>query len=246
MIIIPAVDIMDHRVVQLVGGVPGSERIVMPDPLSVAGSWVAKGARMLHLVDLDGAFGKDDNIPVIKRIVSECGVPVEVGGGIRSEETIRELVDAGAIRVIVGTKAVREPGWLGEMAERFPGKIMLALDTRGDDIVIKGWQESAPVTVDRMFEIIEDMPLAGILNTNVDVEGLGGGIDAGQVRRFVSRCPHPVVASGGVTTLEDAEELDTAGAVGAVVGMALYTGVLRPWAWNTPWTAVGRGHPDQK
>ena len=100
--IIPAVDMLDHRVVQLVGGVPGSEKIVMPDPFQVAGSWIDKGARYLHLVDLDGAFGKENNIPVIKRIIAEYDVPVEVGGGIRDASTVEELVNAGADRVIVG------------------------------------------------------------------------------------------------------------------------------------------------
>ena len=117
MLIIPAVDILDHRVVQLVGGVPGSEKIVIPDPLEVARSWIDKGAKYLHLVDLDGAFGKENNIPVIKKIIAEFDVPVEVGGGIRDEATVRELVDAGADRVIVGTKAIKEPEWLEQMAK---------------------------------------------------------------------------------------------------------------------------------
>ena len=105
--VIPAVDVMDHQVVQLVGGVPGSQQIVMPDPLKVAGMWVDRGAPYLHRVDLDAAFGKESNIPVFKRIIAELGVPAEVGGGIRSRETVEELVSAGADRVVVGTKAVR-------------------------------------------------------------------------------------------------------------------------------------------
>ena len=146
--IIPAVDMLDHRVVQLVGGVPGSEKIVMPDPLEVARSWVDKGAKYLHLVDLDGAFGKENNIPMIKRIISEFDVPVEVGGGIRDEATVKDLVDAGADRVIVGTKAIKEPEWLALIADKYPNKIALALDTKGGNITMKGWQESAPISID--------------------------------------------------------------------------------------------------
>ena len=116
MIVIPAVDVLDHQVVQLVGGVPGSQQIVMPDPVKVAEMWVSKGAPYLHLVDLDGAFGKESNVPVFKRIIAEFDVPAEVGGGIRSAETVDELVAAGADRVVVGTKAVKEPEWLEEMA----------------------------------------------------------------------------------------------------------------------------------
>ena len=237
--IIPAVDMLDHRVVQLVGGVPGSEKIVMPDPLEVARSWVDKGAKYLHLVDLDGAFGKENNIPMIKRIISEFDVPVEVGGGIRDEATVKDLVDAGADRVIVGTKAIKEPEWLALIADKYPNKIALALDTKGGNITMKGWQESAPISIDEMFDRIRGLPLAGILNTNVDVEGQGKGIDADFAEDFIRRCPHKVIASGGVTSEEDAKILDRAGAIGAVVGVAIYTGLMSPWEWKTPWIADG-------
>ena len=228
---------MDHKVVQLVGGVPGSQQIVIPDPVSVAEMWIGKGADYLHLVDLDAAFGKESNIPVFKRIIEELGVPAEIGGGIRSTETVDELVSAGADRIVVGTKAVKEPEWLAEIADRHPGRIVLSVDTKGGSIAIKGWQESASRTVDEMFDIIRDMPLAGVLNTNVDVEGQRKGIDEAQARDFISRCPCPVIASGGVTSEEDARILADAGAEGSVVGLALYTEVIRPWEWKTPWRA---------
>ena len=234
---IPAVDVMDHQVVQLVGGVPGSQQIVMPDPLAVAGMWVEKGAPYLHLVDLDGAFGKENNISIFKRIIREYDVPAEVGGGIRDSETIDELISAGADRVVVGTKAVKEPEWLEEMADRHPGHIVLSMDTKGGLIAIKGWQESAALSVEDMFERIRDMPLAAVLNTNVDVEGQRKGIDEAQARDFISRCPAKVIASGGVTSRRDAEILADAGAEGAVVGLAMYTNVISPWEWDTPWQA---------
>ena len=237
MIVIPAVDVLDHQVVQLVGGVPGSQQIVMPNPAEVAEMWVEKGARYLHLVDLDGAFGKESNIPVFKRIIRDVGVPAQVGGGIRSADTIDDLIAAGADRVVVGTKAVKEPDWLAEMADRHPGRIVLGMDTKGGRIAIKGWQESAQMTVEEMFDIIRDLPLAGVLNTNVDVEGQKKGIDSDQARDFISRCPCKVIASGGVTSKMDADILSEAGAEGAVVGLALYTEVIRPWEWDTPWMA---------
>ena len=235
--VIPAVDVMDHQVVQLVGGVPGSQQVVMPDPLSVAQSWVDRGADYLHLVDLDAAFGREGNIPVFEEIIRSCGVPAEIGGGIRSTETVDELVAAGADRVVVGTRAVKEPGWLAEIADRHPGKIVLSMDTKGGRIAVKGWQESAAMSVEDMFEIIRGLPLAGVLNTNVDVEGQRKGIDESQAHGFISRCPCPVISSGGVTTEADARVLADAGAEGAVVGLALYTGVIRPWEWDTPWKA---------
>lgn len=233
--IIPAVDVMDHQVVQLVGGVPGSQQITMPDPLSVAEMWISKGAEYLHLVDLDAAFGKEGNIPVFTRIIKECGVPAEIGGGIRSTGTVDELIAAGADRVVVGTKAVKEPEWLISIADRHPGRIVLSLDTKGGRIAIKGWQESAAMTVEEMFDLIRDVPLAGVLNTNVDVEGQRKGIDERQAREFIAGCPCPVIASGGVTSKRDADILADAGAESAVVGLALYTEVVRPWEWETPW-----------
>ncbi|MBR4504913.1 MAG: 1-(5-phosphoribosyl)-5-[Candidatus Methanomethylophilaceae archaeon] len=235
--VIPAVDVLDHQVVQLVGGVPGSQQIVMPDPVAVAEMWADKGADYLHLVDLDGAFGKENNFPVFKRIIEEVGVPVEIGGGIRDSDSVEDLISAGADRVIVGTKAVKDPDWLAELAYDFPGKIVLSMDTKGGRIAVKGWQESAELTVDEMFGRIWDLPLAAVLNTNVDVEGQRKGIDEAQARQFISSCPHDVIASGGVTSKRDAEILSECGAVGAVVGLAMYTEVIRPWEWDVPWWA---------
>jgi phosphoribosylformimino-5-aminoimidazole carboxamide ribotide isomerase len=237
MIVIPAVDVLDHVVVQLVGGVPGSQQIVLSDPENVARSWVAKGAPYLHLVDLDGAFGRGNNLSTFKRIARNSEVPVEIGGGLRSEETVGELIDSGADRVIVGTRAIKEPDWLISMSKMYPGRIVLGMDTKGDRITIKGWQESAELTMESMFDLIRDLPLAGVLNTNVDVEGKTQGIDPVQARRFISRCPHKVIASGGITTEKDAISLSEAGAYGAVVGLSIYKGHFRPWDWKTPWEA---------
>lgn len=235
--IIPAVDVMDHQVVQLVGGKPGSQQIVMPDPMKVAQMWVDKGADYLHLVDLDGAFGKENNLAVFKRITKEIGVPTEIGGGIRDVDTIDDLVSAGVDRIIVGTKAVKEPDWLADMADRHPGKIVLSMDTKEGRIAIKGWQESAQISIQDMFDRIKGLPLAAVLNTNVDVEGQRKGIDEAQAKDFISRCPTKVIASGGVTTFDDAKILSSAGAEGAVVGLAIYTNIIKPWEWNTPWYA---------
>ena len=233
--IIPAVDVLDHQVVQLVGGKPGSQQIVMPDPVKVAEEWVAKGADYLHLVDLDGAFGKENNLSTFKTIAKEAGVPVEIGGGIRDTETVDDLIVAGVDRIIVGTKAVKDPDWLSEIADRHPRRIVLSMDTKEGKIAVKGWQESAQISVEDMFDRIRDLPLAAVLNTNVDVEGQRKGIDESQAKDFISRCPCKVIASGGVTTRHDADILSSAGAEGAVVGLSLYTGIIRPWDWEKPW-----------
>ena len=136
--IIPAIDIMDHQVVQLVGGVPGTEKIKLPDPLEVAQSWVDKGAKYLHIVDLDAAFGEDDNIEVIRKIAKNSNVPVQVGGGVRKESVIKKLLDSGVDRVIVGTRAVTDREWFKEMAMTFPDRLVLALDTKNGQITASG------------------------------------------------------------------------------------------------------------
>lgn len=237
MIVIPAVDVLDHKVVQLVGGAPGSQQIVIPDIKATAMKWVKLGAPYLHLVDLDGAFGKGDNIEVFCDIIRTCGVPCEVGGGIRDEETIRRYVEAGADRVIVGTKAVTDLEWLKEMAHKFPGKLVVGMDMKGDKVVIKGWQEPCPYSLRYLFGIIGQIPVVGVLFTDVDVEGKKAGVGQETTRKFVTQCPKMVIASGGVTTYADAELLSKSGAIAAVVGMALYDGVIEPWTWDLPWVA---------
>lgn len=228
MMVMPAVDILDHNVVQLVGGVPGTEQVLLPNPVEVAQDWVSKGAPMLHVVDLDGAFAKGNNIANIRRIITECKVPVEVGGGIRSIEVAEYLLDAGAKQIVVGTKAIREPEWLMELAARNPKKIVLALDVKNGKITVKGWQESAGISHEDMFRRIKDIPLAAVLHTDVDVEGKVQGINVKEVEMFVSECPHEVIASGGITGKDDLAELERIGIRSAVVGLALYTGKLNP------------------
>ena len=237
MIILPAVDVLDHKVVQLVGGIPGSQQIVMDDPFEVAMDWVKKGAPYLHLVDLDAAFGKPDNSEVFCRIIREAGVPCEVGGGIRSEEQIAKYVEAGAERIVVGTKAVTDTEWLKEMANRFPNKLMLGLDVKDGKIAIKGWQESAPISLDNMFSIISQIPVVAVLNTDINVEGQQNGVNKENVTSFCAKCPKMVIISGGVTTQEDPRIAAKAGAGGVVVGMALYKNTIRPWEWETPWVS---------
>ncbi|AMH94218.1 MAG: 1-(5-phosphoribosyl)-5-[Candidatus Methanomethylophilus sp.] len=237
MIVIPAVDVLDHKVVQLVGGMPGSQQVVLEDPFEVAMDWVAKGAPYLHLVDLDAAFGKEDNSDVFCRIIREAGVPVEVGGGIRTEEQIAKYVKAGAERIVVGTKAVTDTEWLKEMANKFPNKLMLGLDMKDGKIAIKGWQESAPIALEQMFRILETVPVVAVLHTDINVEGQQGGINRERVDRFCKDCPVTVIISGGVTTEEDAKAAAKSGAGGVVVGMALYKGTMKPWTFGRPWVA---------
>jgi phosphoribosylformimino-5-aminoimidazole carboxamide ribotide isomerase len=235
MMVIPAVDILEGKVVQLVGGKPGTEQIVLPDPLEVAKDWERHGAPMIHVIDLDGAFGKGGNPGLIKRMLSTIKVPIQVGGGVRSTAMVEQYLENGAERVIVGTKAISDANWLRDISIAHPKKIVLAMDLSKGNIQVKGWQESSMISTEQMFKIIGELPLAAVLHTDVDVEGKAQGINAREVRSFVQQCPHPVIASGGIRNLEDVRVLDSLGVQAAVAGIALYTGKLNPAdVWRKP------------
>jgi phosphoribosylformimino-5-aminoimidazole carboxamide ribotide isomerase len=226
MIVIPAVDMLDHRVVQLVGGSPGTEQVVLPDPLAVAREWEGRGARRLHLIDLDAALGRGHNAQTVRRIIARSRVPVQVGGGIRSTQVAEYYLDCGADRVIVGTKGLRDPEWLRTMALRHPQRLVLAMDMRGGRIQTHGWREDSLLELEHVFRSIAGLPLAGVLYTNVDVEGQVRGIDKEAVSSFLSGCPHLTIVSGGITDENDLDALRDLGVEEVVVGLALYTGKL--------------------
>lgn len=228
MMVLPAVDILDGKVVQLIGGKPGTEQIVLPDPLEVAKDWEKKGAPMVHVIDLDGAFGKGGNPHLIRSMLEELDIPVQVGGGVRSTAMVDQYLGWGAARVIVGTKAITDNNWLSDISQAHPGKIVLALDTAKGQIQVKGWQEASRLSLEQMFGTIKELPLAAVLHTNVEVEGRAQGINVGEVRSFVERCPHKVIASGGIRGLEDLRALESIGAEACVAGIALYTKRINP------------------
>jgi phosphoribosylformimino-5-aminoimidazole carboxamide ribotide isomerase len=219
---------MGGKVVQLVGGVPGTERIVLPDPITVAHDWENQGAPGLHVIDLDAAMGKGNNFPIIQRILAEVEIPVQVGGGIRSESIVDDLISSGASRVITGTRGILDHVWLKSMTERWPGKVMLAVDMRESKVLIKGWQEPTMITLDKIFHKIRELPLAGVLYTDVDVEGKNAGINIHKTKAFIDQCPHKVFVAGGIKNREDIDLLEKLGAYAAVVGMAIYTGGIAP------------------
>jgi len=224
----PAVDLREGRCVQLVGGRPEDERISLPDPLEAAKRWGARGFSRLHVVDLDAALGRGDNREVVRRILDGVEAEVQVGGGIRDAGAVDGLLDDGARRVVVGTRAVKDPEWLAERAGEHPGRVVLAADVRGERVVVRGWTEEAGYTVDELLERVGELPLAGILCTDVGREGRMEGVDRASVRGVLDAARHPVWISGGIRSMDDLSFLDDAGAAGAVLGMALYTGVLDP------------------
>lgn len=230
MIAAPAVDIRNGRCVQLVGGRPEEERVSLPDPVAQAVAWQETGFGTIHVVDLDAALSLGDNRTSVRNVLEAVATTVQVGGGVRDEEAVELLLDSGAARVITGTRAILDPGWLKNVSGRFPGKIMVAADIRDGQVVTKGWTESSRTPVLEVMAGLHDLPLGGILCTDVGKEGRLGGTDLSMAEAIIDSTSHPVWISGGITTMNELRALDAAGAAGAVLGMAIYTGALDPRA----------------
>lgn len=230
MIAIPAVDIREGACVQLVGGEYNKERVRRPDPAEVVREWVAFGFQRLHVVDLDAATRRGNNRAVIRGILGDSSVPMQVGGGVRDDDRFIELLDDGAEWVVVGTRAIDDPDWLAELAESHPGQVIVAADVRERRVVTQGWAKTTGRDIDDVVEELNDLPLAGLLVTAVHREGKMEGTDLPLMESVAEACRFPVIASGGITTVADLRALDHRGAAGAVIGMALYTGVLDPRA----------------
>ncbi|MFB6282042.1 MAG: 1-(5-phosphoribosyl)-5-[(5-phosphoribosylamino)methylideneamino]imidazole-4-carboxamide isomerase [Haloferacaceae archaeon] len=222
--VVPAVDVQDGEVVQLVGGERGTgERY--GDPVAAAERWVEAGARTLHLVDLDGAFeGERANAPVIARVADAVDAELQVGGGIRTREDAADLLDAGVERVILGTAAVEHPDLVADLAADYPEGVIVSLDARDDEVVVEGWTAGTGLEPAEAARRYADRGAAGVLYTDVDVEGRLAGVRADRVRRVVDAVDVPVIASGGVATLDDVRALRDADAAAVVVGTALYEG----------------------
>ena len=223
MIAIPAIDIRDGACVQLVGGSYDAERIRLADPVAVAAQWRSLGFTRLHVVDLDAATDRGANDHVVAQLLHD-GTNVQVGGGVRSEERIADLLDAGAERVVAGTRALEDPAWLADVCISAPGRIIVAVDMKQGQPVVRGWSRPVARELRDILEDLTPLPLAGILVTSVDVEGQLRGPDVSLIRDVLDATPLPVLAAGGITTLDDLRTLDALGVAAAVIGMALYTG----------------------
>ncbi len=227
--IIPAVDMRNGKCVQLVQGIPGSEMVSIDDPAAVAKDWASQGAKTLHLIDLDGAIdGERKNAPIIEKIVKECkplGMQIQVGGGIRSFKNAADLLNIGVDRVILSTAAINNPKLIEELADAFGSKhINVALDSKNGKVAIEGWKKQSEFTAVEMGIRFEELGAGSILFTNIDSEGLLQGVNTTPTKELVKSVSIPVIASGGVTSLDDLIALKKTGADAVVVGSALYTG----------------------
>ena len=226
MIAIPAVDLREGACVQLVGGSYDRERIRLADPVSVARGWAQLGFQRLHVVDLDAATGRGSNAELVRELIRESEVDVQVGGGVRDADTIERLLADGADRVVVGTRALEEPEWLEHVASLWPGRLVVAADVRDRRVVTRGWARTLPRHISDVVEEMNGLPLAALLVTAVHREGQLAGTDLALMEDVAESSAHPVIASGGVARLADLRSLADAGIAGAVIGMALYTGAL--------------------
>ena len=229
MIAIPALDLRGGACVQLAAGSYDEEVIRIPDPVGVAVAWRRYGFHHLHVVDLDGVAGRGNNALEIQAILSSTDVEVQVGGGIRSEDSIRQILSDGAQRVVIGTRALEDPDWLEEMSTDFPGSIVVAADVRDRKILSHGWTRTQPRFVLDLVEDLNGLPLAGVLVTAVHREEALRGTDLPLMEDLAEVAEFPVFASGGLGSIRDLRALADRGVAAAIIGIALYSGAMDPW-----------------
>lgn len=231
MLLIPAIDIKDGKCVRLKQGRMEDDTVFSDQPVAMARRWVEAGARRLHLVDLNGAFeGKPMNAGVVHEIVETFpDVPVQIGGGIRDEDTIQTYLDAGVAYVIVGTKAVNAPHFVSDICLSFPGHIIVGLDAKDGKVAIDGWSKLSHHDVIDMAQHFEQDGVEAIIYTDISRDGMMTGVNIEATVKLAQAIHIPVIASGGITSLDDIRRLSEVadeGIIGAITGRAIYEGTL--------------------
>ena len=225
MLILPAIDVRGGQCVRLRQGDYAQETVFGADPAALARRWTDLGATFLHIVDLDGArAGRPVNGPSIRGIVEAAGVPCQLGGGLRSEEHIGEALSWGVTRVVLGTRALQDPAWCEQMAQHFPGRIVLGLDARRGKLATDGWLETTELTTLDAARRCASWPLAALVYTDIGRDGMLEGPDVEGTRALADVVPFTVIASGGVSSVEDVYRLRRAGVQACIIGRALYEG----------------------
>lgn len=215
------------KCVRLKQGDYDRETVFGEDPAAMARHWVELGAERFHLVDLDGAReGRPANLQSVRSIVEAVNVPCELGGGIRSQETIGELLSLGLTRLVIGTQAIRQPDWFRRMAQRFPGKLVLGIDARQGRVATEGWLQTSDIGAVDLARQFAGEPIAAIICTDIATDGMLTGPNVPAMAEMQAAVDVPVVASGGITTKEDIVRLAAAGMAGCIIGRALYEGRL--------------------
>ena len=232
MLIIPAIDLKDGRCVRLKQGDMSTATVFSDDPVAMARHWAGQGARRLHVVDLNGAVaGKPKNEKVIRDVIAAVGaqVPLQVGGGIRDLDTIESYLDAGVTYIVIGTAAVKNPGFLSDACYAFPGHIIAGLDAKGGKVAVEGWSKLTGHDVVDLAKKFEDYGLEALVYTDIGRDGMMSGVNIDATLRLAQATKTPIIASGGLSSVEDVQkvcQLAPEGVIGAIAGRALYEGKL--------------------
>ncbi|MCA9453538.1 MAG: 1-(5-phosphoribosyl)-5-[(5-phosphoribosylamino)methylideneamino]imidazole-4-carboxamide isomerase [Nitrospiraceae bacterium] len=229
MLLIPAIDLKDGKCVRLRQGEMDQVTRYSDDPAAMAEHWQSLGARYLHVVDLDGAVtGTPQHLSHIEAITKRLAIPVQVGGGIRNTSTIRAYLSCGVDRVVIGTAALQDAHFLAAAATEFPNKILIGIDVKQGLVAVHGWKTVSSLTPRQVFESVKDLPLGGMVFTDISRDGMLAGPNISSLREAVDISPFPVIASGGVTVLKDVQTIQAIGSriSGIIIGKALYEGTL--------------------
>lgn len=226
--IMPAIDLKEGQCVRLLQGDPSQKTVYSEDPVQMARHWEAKGAEWLHVVDLDGAFsGLPKHLDLIGEIARAVQIPIQVGGGMRSLETIGAFLERGVHRVILGTKAVGSPGFLEEACRRFERRILLGIDARGGYLSVEGWTQATSLRAVDFAQEVSHYPLGGIIYTDISRDGMLKGPNLHALGEMAKATSLPLIASGGISSLEDVRAimaLEGKGVIAMIIGKALYSG----------------------
>lgn len=223
----PAIDLRGGKCVRLSQGDYRRETVYGDDPAAVAKGFVSQGAQQLHLVDLDGARdGSQANLDAVRNILAAVKIPCELGGGIRDEAAIKQLLALGLSRLVLGTRALKEPDWFRVVATRFPGKLALGIDAKGGRVATDGWLETSDVAAVHLARDLSTVPVAAIIYTDISRDGMLQGPNLAAMAEMKAAVSVPVIASGGVTTAKDVADLARLGMDGCIIGRALYEGTI--------------------
>ncbi len=226
--ILPAIDLRGGQCVRLRQGDYAQETVFGADPAALARRWVEQGATFLHLVDLDGAReGRPLNGASVRAIVQASGVPCQLGGGLRAEADLAEALGWGVARVVIGTKALREPGWFESMCGRFPGQVVLGIDARNGKVATDGWLQVSGLSALELARHCRSLPLAAVVYTDIGRDGMMQGPNFDALAEMAAAVSLPVIASGGVSSVEDVRRLAQLSLAGCIVGRALYEGLVQ-------------------
>jgi len=227
MYILPAIDLRDGKCVRLIQGQYHRQITYEANPVKKAREFISAGAKWLHIVDLEGArLGRPVNLEAIEAIAGLKKLKIELGGGIRQEESIRQMLDMGLERVIIGTKAISDLDWLGQTSAELPGRIALGLDSRGSKVATHGWTQDSPKNLIDFAREADKLALAAIIYTDINKDGMLAGPNFDRTRAVVEAVETPVIAAGGVTEISDIKKLSSFGVSGVIIGRALYEGSI--------------------